>query len=345
MAFESVETQKGTKYISTRIGRNVFATPPRISVIVPAYNAADTIVEAIDSALAQKYREHEIIVVNDGSPDTERLERALSQKMEEITYIKQRNQGAGVARNTAIEHARGEIIAFLDADDVWLPEFLASQYVFLERNSLDMVYCDAVMFGMKSAYRQTFMESAPSDGDVTVESLLDLKCNVITSGTMVRKSAVLAAGGFETERVRAHDFHLWIRIARNGGKIGYQRKQLLKYRVSPDGLSGDSVSRAERELDAFHRVRKTVELTPEQAAIADHRISGLEADLAVERGKASLLRGDYKEAASKFSLANQYRRSPKLTAITLMTRVAPSLLLKFYTTNRRADIELAPRHS
>ena len=84
---------------------------------------------------------------------------------EDIIYIKQRNAGAGVARNTAIEHARGEIIAFLDADDVWLPDFLASQYVFLERHGYDMVYCDAILFGMHSAYRKTFMEDAPSDGE------------------------------------------------------------------------------------------------------------------------------------------------------------------------------------
>src|SRR6185436_7663448 len=96
------------------------------------------------------------------------------------------------------------------------------------------------VFGMKSAYRRTFMQDAPSDGDVTVESLLDLRCNVITSGTLVRKNVLVDAGMFETERVRAHDFHLWLRIARNRGRIGYQRKPLLKYRVRLDSLSGDS---------------------------------------------------------------------------------------------------------
>lgn len=333
---QNPEPQKN--HVSKRIGRNVFDAPPKISVVIPAYNAAAFISETLDSVVAQKFREHEIIVVNDGSPDTEQFERAIRNHLEEIIYIKQRNAGAGVARNTAIEHARGQIIAFLDGDDVWLPDFLASQYVHLERNGLDMVYCDANLFGMRSAYRKTFMETAPSEGDADFNAILDLRCNVITSGTMARKKAIVEAGMFETERVRAHDFHLWLRMAKNGAKIGYQRKQLLKYRVHLDSLSGDSVSRVERERDAFERVKRTIDLTDEQSAIADRRIAGLEADLAVEQGKSFLLSGEFREAAVAFRVANRYRKSLKLTAITWLTRIAPQILLRHYKSHRSAEI-------
>ncbi len=127
------EIEARNKSISKRVGRNVFEKPPKISVVIPAYNAAEYISETLDSVLAQKFREHEIIVVNDGSPDTDRFERAIRNRLEEITYVRQRNAGAGVARNTAIKMARGHIIAFLDGDDVWMPDFLASQYVFMQR--------------------------------------------------------------------------------------------------------------------------------------------------------------------------------------------------------------------
>lgn len=329
-----------TKYFSKRVGRNVFETAPKISVIIPAYNTAEFIAEALDSVIKQKFREHEIIVVNDGSPDTEQFERAIKMRLEDIVYIKQRNAGAGVARNMAIEHARGEIIAFLDSDDVWMPDFLASQYVFMERNNYDMVYCDAVLFGMRSPYRKTFMETAPSAGEANFESILDLKCNVITSGTMARKSAIMVAGMFETERVRAHDFILWLRMAKAGATIGYQRKQLLKYRVHLNGLSGDMVSRAERELDAFCRVPNLIDLTPNEQEIVDRRIAGLEADLAVEKGKVHLLKGEYRDAAHAFSTANQHRKSLKLAAVAMLTRVAPKMLLKVYKVNRPAEIGL-----
>jgi glycosyltransferase involved in cell wall biosynthesis len=330
-------------YYKQRVGRNVFDTLPKISVIIPAYNSAETIAETLNSALTQKFREHEVIVVNDGSPDTERFERAIRPFIENIVYIRQRNAGAGQARNLGIEHARGNIIAFLDADDVWLPDFLASQFVFMQRHDYDMVYCDAQMFGMNSAYRRTFMEDAPSDGEANFNSILDLRCNVITSGTIVRKKVLLAAGAFETERVRAHDFHLWLRIAKTGAKIGYQKKVLLKYRVSPDGISGDSVSRVEREIDAFERVRRTIDLTDEQQAIVTRRIAGLEADLAVEQGKSFLLKGEYKEAALAFRVANRHRRSVKLAGIAWLARLAPRTLVKHYKTHRGPEIALVPR--
>ena len=234
------------KHIKKRVGRNIFSKVPKISVVIPAYNCAEFIGETLDSVIKQKFREHEIIVVNDGSPDTAALERAIRRHMDHITYIRQRNTGAGPARNLGIEHARGEVIAFLDGDDIWMPNFLAEQYVFMMRHGYDMVYCDAVLSGLKSAYRRTFMDGAPSEGECTFDALLDLKCNVITSGTMARKDAIIKAGMFETERVRAHDFHLWLRMAKAGAKIGYQRKQLLKYRVHLDSLSGDAISQVER---------------------------------------------------------------------------------------------------
>lgn len=336
------DNQSQNNQLDPRIGSNVLSKSPKISVVIPAYNVAKYIGETLESVINQKFREYEIIVVNDGSPDTEQFEPAISKYLEEIVYIKQPNYGAGIARNTAIKHARGHIIAFLDGDDVWLPDFLTSQYVFLERNDYDMVYCDATLFGIRSAYRKTFMETAPSAGEANFNSILDFRCNVITSGTIARKQAIIDVGMFETERVRAHDFILWLKMAKNGAKIGYQKEQLLKYRVHIDGLSGDSVSRVEREIDAFHRVRRLIELTDEQAEIVEQRVAGLEADLAVEQGKAFLLSGDFREAAVAFRVANRQRKSLKLTAITWLARVAPKMLLRHYKTHRSAEIVLVP---
>lgn len=327
-----IETTK--RFFSKRVGRNVFDSPPRVSIVIPAYNAADHIGETLDSVTAQKFREYEIIVVNDGSPDTDKLEREIKMHLEDIIYIKQRNAGAAVARNTGIEHARGEIIALLDADDVWCPDYLANQFVFLQRHDYDMVYCDAALFGHRSAYRKTFMETAPSEGEADFDAILSLRCNVITSGTIARKLAIQQAGMFENERVLAEDFHLWLRMAKTGSKIGYQRKVLLKYRVHPDGLSGDDVKRVERSIGAFERVARTIDLTEQQRVQVERQLAGFKADLAVERGKDLLLRGDFRDAASEFETANRYRRSVKLAAITFLTRVAPKTVLKYYKTRR-----------
>src|ERR1700737_3179413 len=111
---------------------------PLVSVIIPTYNTAAFIAEALGSVFAQSFKELEVIVINDGSPDVDELERAITPYRENILYLKQQNCGLAGARNTGIRHARGEFLAFLDSDDCWLPDYLASQLkLFEETSSLD----------------------------------------------------------------------------------------------------------------------------------------------------------------------------------------------------------------
>jgi glycosyltransferase involved in cell wall biosynthesis len=323
-------------------GRNVFSWAPKVSVVIPAYNVAEFIGDTLESVRAQKFKNYEIIVINDGSPDTAEFEDALRRYRQDVIYIKQPGLGAGAARNTGIRHARGEIIAFLDGDDVWLPEFLASQVAFLGRG-YDMVYCDAYQFGLRSSLRKTFMETAPSEGEVTSESILDYTCNVITSGTIALRTALERAGLFEHERTRAHDFHLWVRMAKTGSKIGYQRKPLLKYRVHLESLSGDAIDRVQREMDVFERLRDTVELTESEDAIVTRMLAGLAADLQIEYGKSYLVSGQFADAYAAFADANRRRRTAKLTAITVLARIAPRQLLKHFQTRRSSEMPFIRR--
>lgn len=303
---------------------------PKVSVVIPAYNVSEFIVETLESAFSQTFKDFEVILVNDGSPDTVRFEELIKPYLGRIVYIKRPNGGVSVARNTAIENARGEIIAFLDGDDIWDREFLSSQLRFLESGGFDMVYCDAELFGMPSVEGRTFMQSAPSNGEVTVESLLDLRCHVITSGTIARKRSIEDAGMFETARVQSEDFHLWVRIAHRGFKIGYQRDVLTKYRVSPFGLSSNSINRVGRAIDVFERLDGAMKLNTRQRAILKRRISSFEADLKVEQGKAFLFERDFVAAAKAFRHAHQLRPSRKLALVSIASKIAPSLLLGIY---------------
>src|SRR5438132_9051132 len=97
---------------------------PIVSVIIPAYNVAPFIGETLTTVFAQSFNDYEVIVINDGSPDTEELERALQPFIDRINYIKQENRGASAARNAGLRAARGEFVAFLDADDLWLSNYL-----------------------------------------------------------------------------------------------------------------------------------------------------------------------------------------------------------------------------
>ena len=100
--------------------------PPLVSVIIPAYMAAAYIHETLESVFRQTYRNFEVILINDGSPDTEDFERAIAPYRDRIIYIRQENGGPSAARNTGIRRARGEYLAFLDSDDVWYPTCLAA---------------------------------------------------------------------------------------------------------------------------------------------------------------------------------------------------------------------------
>jgi len=319
---------KPPEAFSIKRGCNVLPSP-RVSVVMPAYNAARFIASAIESVKAQTCRDLELIVVNDGSPDTDDLNVALAPFIDDIVYVDQANLGAGPARNRAIDLARGELIAFLDADDEWMPKFLAEQTKMIDAG-WDMAYADAELFGEAAPSEHTFMESAPSVGEVTVESLLDFTCNVITSGTVVRKNVIVAVGQFETVDTRAQDFHLWIRIAKAGYRIGYTDKVLLRYRVHTENLSGDSIQRVEREIAVFKRVRATIELSYDELLILDRQLRNLEVDLEIERGKSHLVNKDFAAARGSFSRAKAARPSMKLKAVCLAARIAPQLLLHIF---------------
>jgi glycosyltransferase involved in cell wall biosynthesis len=296
---------------------------PKVSVIIPAYNVAEYIVETLDSALAQTFLDHEIIVINDGSPDTEKFEKAIAPYREKIIYLKQPNKGAAAARNAGIEAARGEMLAFLDGDDVWLPDYLEQQISFLQATGGDMVYCDAILFGNENKYK-TYMALSPSRGEVTAESLLSGTCNVITSGTVVLRGTVLAGGMFDEKApLRIEDFDLWFRLLKNGARVDYQKNILLKYRIRPGSLSGSNIERVERSITALKEVKRKHALTPAEDAAWHKQFKKAEQELAVQKGKMSLIGQDYRRALAHFQDANRHHRTIKLSLIAALTKFSP----------------------
>jgi glycosyltransferase involved in cell wall biosynthesis len=310
------------------------AHAPAVSIIMPAYNVAPYISEALDSVLAQTFKDYETIVVNDGSPDTAELERVLEPYRENIRYLVQENRGAASARNTALRAARGRLVAFLDADDFWLPEYLTEQVRFLEETGLDLVYADAMQFGEGPLAGRSYMQDAPSEGDVTFESLIAEKCNVMTSGTVARRESIINVGLFDETLRRAHDYDLWLRLAKSGARLGYQKRILLHYRIHFDSLSGDAVTRVDRELRVMEKMSRRDDLTETERATLNERVKRLEADRKLALGKQRLTDGDFNAAAAEFREANKYLRSWKLRLVLMSLRFAPRLLKRVYLRKR-----------
>lgn len=320
-----------------RIGKNVVKESPKVSIVIPAYKVALYIAETLKSALAQIYRDFEIILVNDGSPDTEELEKNLEPFYEEIIYAKQENLGASRARNSAISLARGEFLAFLDGDDQWFPEFLESQLYFLELNHLEMVYCDAEFFGDNYYSAETYMQNAPSNGVVSPISLLSAECNVITSGTVLRKEVLADSNLFDATLPFMQDFDLWFRLAKVGVKISYQRKVLVKYRVSAGGLSGNNVERAWRNIRALTVAEQKHKLSRVEREAWEKQMRLSNAEYETEKGKLCLTMKDFAEARQHFIEANRFDRKFKMSVLIFLLKLSPNLTFQLFKKLRSSE--------
>ena len=316
------------------IGVQCNAATPLISVIIPAYNVAPYIGETLDGVFAQTFTNFEVIVVNDGSPDTEEFERAVQPYSERVRYLKQENRGASAARNAGLRAARGELVAFLDADDVWSPNYLDEQLNFMREFDCDLSCADAMIFGVSAdagrTYMESLMEAAPSRGRVTFLELVNADRSLITSGVLARRDQILEVGLFDEALRNAQDLDLWLRLARHGARIAYQRRVLLHYRSRPNSLTGDAINSHQRELRVFDKIEQSYEFTPSERAEVASLIRSRRALLEYELGKLHLLPGDFAQARESFAKANSLKPGWKSGLALLLTHVAPRLLQTLY---------------
>jgi glycosyltransferase involved in cell wall biosynthesis len=285
--------------------------------------------------LAQEFEDYEVIVVNDGSPDTAALEQALKPYAGRVVYLAQENGGPGRARNTAIRASRGRYIALLDADDLWEPGYLSAQVAALERDpTLDVVYSDGLIFGDGPGAGNELMTEFPSPGEVTFESVLTCECTVLISAVM-RREAVERAGLFDESLRGTEDFDLWLRILKQGGRIGYHRQPLARYRRVRGSLSSSKTRMYRQALAVFDKVGRTMTLDARERDALERTSARFRAMLRLEEGKEALARNDTRAAIDGLKEANEFFNSGKLRLALLLLRLAPRALQLIYGTRRR----------
>ncbi len=207
-----------------------------VSVIIPTYNCGKYLRDAMDSVLNQTYQEMEILVVDDGSTDD--TQSIIRQHYPTVRYFYQDNGGAAKARNRGLREARGELIAFLDADDVWLPTKLEKQVIYFAGHP------DVGLLSTNQTYRDTTgrMHHDPGKrerlfiGDC-VRNIF-LYSGVATPTVMLRREVIQRVGHFEECLVAAEDDNLWMRIAFSY-KIALIDEPLTLVRGRPDSLTQD----------------------------------------------------------------------------------------------------------
>jgi glycosyltransferase involved in cell wall biosynthesis len=226
-----------------------------VSVVIPAYNATRFIKHTLDSVLAQTYTDYEIIVVDDGSADnTGEIVKSYGNK---VRYVYQANAGTTAARNTGIKVAKGEWIAFLDHDDEWLPEKLATQAEFLKK------YPQLVW--ITGNYYRCVCDTGQMATDYAVEKLEMLQAHKgyfesyfdaflagawgHTDTMLIKKTVLEEAGLFRVGQIWAEDLDTWFRIAYRQPQIGYVSRPIAVHHRTQDTLL-----RRRKSVDAFSDV-------------------------------------------------------------------------------------------
>lgn len=227
-----------------------------VSVIIPTYNCATYITEAIDSALAQTYKDYEIVVVDDGSTDNTR--EVLGKYIENglINYIYQSNQGVVAARNATLRAARGEYVAFLDADDMWEPNKLELQMRFLaERPDVALLHGNIRI--VDADKNKTVFESLPISkrhkSDHIFEELY-LGNFINTSTVVIKRECLDKVGHFDTSLRQAEDYDLWMRLAAEF-KCGFQDVVMGTYRVHGTNTSKNNIQVTEHDLKVLNKMK------------------------------------------------------------------------------------------
>jgi len=213
-----------------------------VSVVMPAYNSALTIDRALASIAAQTLRPREVIVVDDGSTD-DTATTALAQMSRlgniALRVFRQSNSGAGAARNRGIAEARGEWLAFLDADDQWLPDKLSRSLDVMRTENLTMSAHN--LFGVDERgdhlidSRKRWLEGGPD----TYNALFQ-RGFISSSTVVVRRDAVLRVGGFDHDLRSAQDYELWLALLADADcRFTLFAAPLLRYTLTESGITGN----------------------------------------------------------------------------------------------------------
>lgn len=230
---------------------------PLVSVLMPAYNQAEYIKDALDSLLNQTYRNWEVAVVDDGSPDNvAEIVKPYAEKDARIRFYHTKNGGVSCARNFAASVTSGEYIIPLDADDIFKPDYIEKCITAFQKNpELDVVYCQWKMFGA--------VHKTP---ELEYKGYRDLLIyNSIFCSAMYRRSDFNRIGGYDTEIPYGfEDWEFWIRLICDNSKVYQIPKQLFLYRIKSSSRSTGSKEEDKQATTHKYIFRKHMDLYMQQ---------------------------------------------------------------------------------
>jgi glycosyltransferase involved in cell wall biosynthesis len=241
---------------------------PTFSVVIPTYQAAETVGEAIDSALAQTCAPREVIVCDDGSTDD--TLRVLAQYGGRIKLLRREHNGVAAARNTAIRAATADFLAFLDADDAFHPERLeALGELAATRPDLDIITTDE--------YLEVDGQVIGRHCDSTPFPTRDQRAAIIVAGfaghPAVRRELLIDAGGFDEAFQTGEDWECWMHLILAGAQVGLVDEPLLSYRLGPRGLTARRATALRARVDVLDKHKNNPHLDVSERALLERALA------------------------------------------------------------------------
>lgn len=271
------------------------------SVIIPTYNREVFILEALESVALQTETPYEIIVVDDGS--TDRTKTLVTKHFPSVVYIRTQNQGVSTARNIGFQISKGNIIAFLDSDDLWLPSKLEEQLGYLEKNpEIRILHCNeewrrtGKLLPQKKYHRK-------KGGELFFESLA--RCVISPSAVIMRREILIEFGQFDETLVACEDYDLWLRIT-SREEVGFVEATLvIKRGGHADQLSKRVASLDRYRIRALEKIVTNVHLTRQKRQAAKREATR---KINIYR-RGALKRGKHQEVKWSDTLLNKIHSS------------------------------------
>ncbi|MFT4225572.1 glycosyltransferase family 2 protein [Micropruina sp.] len=299
---------------------------PRVSVIMPAYNAGARIGLAIGSVLSQTYPDVELVVVDDGSTDdTYQIASGFGDR---ITLLKQANAGPNAARNAGIRAATGEVFALCDSDDLLLPNYLTEACAVLER-AAERVWVTCAALALTDGGLRDYGVSPFGEIPVRQQREAILQMNFVSIFSVFPRRMVDEIGEFAEDLHRCEDWEYWARALLSGWRVAFQSEAAAMYRQQGYSQSADATAMMDAEDELFVGLSKRFSgiLTEREQGLLMARAGHGSPPRQRQRAKQAWTAGDFQEAASLLRIAAaDYPRYRGLRKKALIASVAAPVL-------------------
>lgn len=297
---------------------------PLVTVIVPAWGAGAYLGEALASLQAQTRADWQAVVIDDG--DREPVEAAFAPFADDprLRLLQTDNRGPSAARNRALAVCDTPFVSMVDGDDRYREDYLALMLAAFEADpGLAFVTSDAVMFGTPAFDGRLFSAMQPQAGPITLERVLRREYNVC-GGSMVRREAMAAVGGYDETLRSSEDLDLWIRILETGRRGGRVDAPLIQYRRRSGSLSSAALALARWDREVYARAVARLGGRPERDA-ARAMLAQAERVLDYEEGLEDVLAGRTREGLGRLRRSGIAARSRKWRLGLAIFRLFPAL--------------------